>query len=57
MYTSQTVKQYTSTPHTPPPPTQVVAADPDISFNAEVHYAVVTTDGPFTINTNTGAVT
>jgi len=36
---------------------QVVAADPDISFNAEVHYAVVTTDGPFTINTNTGAVT
>jgi len=37
--------------------TQVVAEDPDISFNAEIHYAVLTTDGPFTINANTGAVT
>ena len=43
MYTSQTT------------PTQLVAEDPDTSFNAEVHYAVLTTEGPFTINTDTGA--
>lgn len=40
----------------PPSHTQVTAEDPDVSFNAEVRYSIAMTDGPFTINPDTGTV-